>query len=430
MACAVSVFTGIGPAYATPTPVFDLRLNPPASSVSSLNADSRLLATLVTPDMRPLKVISIDKRGRTAVVDALDEKELTVPAARLWIAGAAPKIAMTNITSALPGQNTGASRKLPVRSARVFLSENGNFYAVAYQTDGSYYELRYKDAHGKLLSITAARDAYGLKAVYISDDGSRVLVVDESNGDRGSGEVGQRLSFYDGDGLLLKDYDLGDKIDGWLDTSGIFIARDGSYVAAVRGQGAGQKVVLFDDRGGMVWEKTFFESHKLTEDMGGLFRLKGGNASFINMLDTEGALTSIERSAYGFDIWVSRGREAVYIIMFKDFDLKKTNIAQEVQAAFSGSRTVAIDLTELLPPGNTRPLAAISPDGKAFILYSIDPGGGKPKTYADFYEAPETRKWSDNFFGQDVTPAFVDGSRGYILRFGSPATHLIYYEDR
>lgn len=409
------------PAFCATVPLYDIRLSPPLLQVSSMNSKGALLAVQASESgPAPSKVISIDRRGRITIIENLaDTKELTVPAGRLWIAG----------ELAGPGADA-PSRKLPVVGRQVYISESGEAYTTVFKTKGAYYELRHKDSGGHLLFLAVPREALGLNCVTVSGDGSRVLVSDETQPN--SAKPGQRLYLYDREGRLLLDEDMGGNPSGWLDVPGGFMARDGSWFMAGRGAPgrAASTVALMDGGGTLVWEKNFFNAHRLIQETGGLVAVKGGSPSFLNYIDKDGSLKMLERSGYGFDFWINEARDRAYLIMFKPFDVEKSGIPEAVKEMFPGAKLVAIDIENLMPEGYTRPVVEVAPDGKAFILSCEEVLGGQEKTEFTLYGDDLKPRWHDSFFSGDVSARFVDGSRGFALRFGEPVNRLIYYEDR
>ena len=428
-ALILAALLAAGQAYGGTVPVlvFDARFDLPLSRISSFGPGSKLLGVQLTPDgSAPTRVISVDKRGRVNTVDEVSEvKEISVPASRLWISGEGEKPEF--------GQEaTGEATKLPVVDTRVFLAGGGGAYTVVYRTKGAYYEVRHKDADGRLLFIAAPMDGYGFKTLRVSDDGSRVLVVDESPMTGGvGGKVGQRLYFYDRDGRLLADHNFGDNLDAWLNASEGAMAADGSTFVSVRGRGEdpGTSVVAFDGRGRVKWEKRYYTTHRLSEDFGGTYVLKGGSKSLISLIDAEGELKTVERAGYGFDLWLSEGRSIAYLIVFKPFDVAKSGLEQEVKASYPQTKVVALDLHGLVPKGCARPGVTIARDGRAFVHYCNEDRGGQPVTSLGYYDATMKELWREEFFGSGVLPQFVDGSRGFMLKFGYPVTRLVYYES-
>jgi len=408
-------------------PLFDARFSPPLTEISSLNSESCFLAVQSIPDSTsPAKVISIDKRGRATTIEELaDTQEITVPGERLWIAGEGPQPAADANAAPLPG------RKLPVIAARVVIGASGDTYTTIFETKGGYYELRHKDSRGGLLFIAVPRDPYGLKKIIVSHDGGRVMVIDESSTHTGnSGRLGQRYYTYDRDGRLLSDVDLGGNPDNWLDFSGGIMADDGSCYLTGRGYGGRslKNLVLLDGDGKLKWEKTFFEGHQLSAYMGGLFIVKGGNLSFLNFIDKEGNIKMLERMGYPFDFWLSKDVSCAYVIMLKEFDFNKSGIAGRVGELFHGIKVVAVNLEKFRADGHGMPSIEISPDGKTFILTGVGSTESLAKTGIALYDQSMTELWSDAFFGTNITPGFT--GKGFLLRFGSPASRISYYETK
>jgi hypothetical protein len=427
-AITLAALSWAAPSQASPYPVplYDLRLPRPVLAISSLNSSGRLLAVEVEPDTkRPLRVLSIDKRGRVGCIDELGEvREITVPEERLWITGEG---------EASPAQSgvSGTSRPMPVTGVEVYLSGGGESYTVAYKTRGGYYELRHKDRNGRLLFIASPKDGYSLKTVQPSYDGSRILVVDESDLTvEGGVNFGQRLYFYDTDGRLTADLEMGGELDDWLDTSGGFMAADGSYYAAVRGMGLrpGKSVAFFNGDGTLKWEKSYFQTHTLTDDFGGTIGVKGGSPSLLSYISKDGSLKAIERTGYGFDFWLSGDGAYAYIKVFKPFDVEKSGVPGEIKTVFPGAKVVTLDLAGLLPEEGKRQALVVAPDGKAFIHSFVLSMGQQEATNLTYYDTALKELWDERFFNGSVTPQFVDKSRGFVLKFGSPATRLIYYE--
>lgn len=414
-----------GAGLAAVIPLFDARFTPPLTEISGLNLESCFLAVQSMPgSTSPARVISIDKRGRVATIEELAEtKEITVPGERLWIAGEGPRPASDANAAPPPG------RSIPVISARVYLSAGGDTYTTIFETTGGYYELRHKDSRGRLLFIAVPRDPYGLKKVIVSDNGGRVIVVDESSTHSGkSGQPGQRYYVYDRDGRLLSDVDFGDHPDNWLDFSGGIMAWDGSCYLTGRGSGKALKnLVLLDADGKPKWEKTLFEGHQLAAYMGGLFLVKGGNRSFMNFIDSEGSVKMLERMGYAFDLWLSKDVSCAYIVMLKEFDFNKSGIAGRVGELFPGIKVIAVNLEKFRVKGHGLPSIEISPDGKSFILTGVG-AESQAKTGIALYDQSMKELWSDAFFGDNIEPRFT-GS-GFLLRFGSPASRLSYYEAK
>jgi hypothetical protein len=415
-----------GAGLAAVIPLFDARFTPPLNEISGLNPDSCFLAVQTMPgSTSPARVISIDKRGRVTTIEELAEtQEITVPGERLWIAGEGPRPDAD--ANAVPPQN----RRLPVVSARVYLSAGGGSYTTVFETRGGYYELRHKDSRGGLLFIAVPRDPYGLKKVIVSADGGRVIVVDESSpGSREAGGIGQRYYVYDSDGRLLSDVDFGDDTDNWLDFSGGIMAADGSCFLTGRGGGKTLKnLVLLDAEGQPKWEKAFFEGHQLSAEMGGLFLVKGGNRSFMNFIDSEGSVKMLERMGYAFDLWLSKDGSCAYILMLKEFDFKKSGIAGRLGELFPGIKVVFVNLEKFRREGHGLPSIEVSPDGKAFILTGIGGADTQAKTGIALYDQSMNELWKDAFFGANIVPRFTGG--GFLLRFGSPASRLSYYEAK
>ena len=418
------------PGLTGPVQRFELRFNPPLAQVSDVNRDQKMLAVqLKEGSQGPARVISIGKRGKVETVEELAAGELSVPAERLWIAGAAP---------GGPGGPQGEDQdraagpvRLPVTETRVYLSGGGETYTVVRKTLGAYYELRHKDKAGKLLFVTGPRDAYGFKDAIVSHDGSKVLVVDESPTSAGPDKkFGQRYCLYDRDGMLLSDVDNGDELDNWLDFAGGFLAEDGGWFITTRGMGGrpAASVVMLDGAGRVRWEKAYFTAHKLVEDYGGVFRIKGWSGTLLTFLDTSGELRTIERKGYGFDFWLSPGSTAAYAIIFKKFDFDRSGLPEEIKSAFPGADVVPVDLNALMPQGNFMPRVAISPDGKKFIHYSAEPLGMMRGTVMSCYDAKSNMVWRESFLQGDVVPRFVSGGRAFALTFGYPFKKIAFYD--
>ena len=217
-----------------------------------------------------------------------------------------------------------------------------------------------------------------------------------------------------------------------LDGQGPDLPQDGSYFIAARGMGErpARSLVMFDARGREKWENTYFKSHSLLDDYGGLFRVTGGSKSLISFLDKNGALKVLERKGYGFDFWLSPGGAFAYVIMFKQFDITKSGVPEEIKTLFPEAQVVTVDLAALLPQKNVKPRTLIAPDGKAFIFKSFEPLGDRQKAVFSYYDNSLSQLWGESFFQADITPQFVNGSRGFILKFGYPIARLIYYEAR
>jgi hypothetical protein len=325
------------------------------------------------------------------------------------------------------------STRRDANSARIFLAHGGGSYSVVYQGPGSYWELRNHDKDGELRFIATPKDGYGLKTVITSADGSRVLVVCESPlSGSVTGELGQRLYFYDRHGRLLADYDFGDEMDNWVDAAEGFMAEDGSYFVAVRGKGRkpGRAVVLFGKDSMVVWEKSFYQTHRLVEDLGGLFRVRGGSGSMISFLRTDGEQSLFERAGYGFEFWMSASHKYAYLIVFKPFDVPKSGVVDRIKEAFPGVEVASIDLKALLPKEGSRPGVAFAPDGKAFIFTFLEANEGIPSTNIVFFDHLGKERWRDRLYTGGIVPRFVDGSRGFVLSYGRPVNRLVYYEVR
>jgi hypothetical protein len=374
----------------------------------------------------PARVISIDKRGRTTTIEELaDTQEITVPGERLWIAGEGTRPAADSLSPPLPG------RKLPVLSIRVFLSAGGDTYTTAFETKGGYYELRHKDSRGKLLFIAVPRAPYGLKEVIVSANGGRVLVIDESSPKSGkSGRLGQRYYVYDRDGRLLTDIDFGENQENWLDFSGGIMADDGSCYLTGRGNSGRslKNLVLLDADGKQKWEKALFEDHQLSAYMGGLFIVKGGNLSFLNLVDKAGNVKMLERMGYPFDFWLSKDASCAYVIMLKEFNFKTSGISERLSELFPGIKVVAVNLEKFRSDGHGMPSIEISPDGKSFILTGIGATESLAKTGLALYDPSMNELWSDSFFGTSITPRFTDS--GFLLQFGSPISRISFYDTK
>lgn len=415
-----------GAGLAAVVPLFDARFTPPLTEISNLNSEACFLAVQSMPDSTsPARVISIDKRGRVTTVEELSvTNEITVPGERLWIAGEGPRPAADAKASPPPG------RRLPVRSAGVYLSAGGDTYTTVFETRGGYYELRHKDSRGRLLFIAVPRDPYGLKKVIVSADGGRVMVIDESTLHTGkSGGPGQRYYVYDWDGRLLTDIDFGDNPDSWLDFSGGIMAGDGSCYLTGRSGGKYLKnLVLLDADGKPLWEKAFFEGHRLSAEMGGLFIVKGGNLSFLNFIDKEGNVKMLERMGYAFDLWLSKDCNCAYILMLKEFNFKTSGVSERLGELFPGIKVVFLNLERFRREGHGLPSVEVSPDGKAFILTGIGGAETRAKTGIALYDQSMNELWSDAFFGTNIAPKFTGG--GFLLRFGSPASRISYYETK
>lgn len=411
-------------------PLSSRDFDPPLTDISSLNSEGRLLAVQADKGTGgPGRVLSISKDGKVEVLGTPGSvTSVTVPSERLWITGAAPK-------EKGPQADSGpdvASTEVPVTDVQVVLSGSGETYTVVFKAAGAYYELRHYDSRGKLLFIMTPRDGYGLRAVRVSDDGKRVLVVDESPLTGGvDGRLGQRLYLYGRGGKRIADHEMGDDPDLWIEAAECLMADDGSYFVCTRGRGKkhGASVALFGGDGAVRWEKGYFPEHRLTEDFGGVFGLRGGSKSFLAFVDREGGLRILERASYGFDFWRSKGGRYSYVIIFKPFDLTKSGVPERIAEAFPGTKVVGVDISELIP-GSERPNIAIAPDGEAFILSYLDMNSGLASTRLAMYDATLKRIWREELFGEGVTARFVDGHKGFILRYGNPVNRIVYYEVR
>lgn len=397
------------------TPLFDLKLDPPVVSISELNSSGALLAVRLGHGSNvPTGVVSIDKRGRlTSVEEFSSDETITVPSKRLAIAGLPPG---------------DKSVRLPVVERRVSVSGNGETYTVAAMTKGAYYEVRHKDKDGRLLFMTAPRDSFGLTAVVVSFDGSRVLVADENP----SGPLpGQRLYFYDAEGALLAEHDMGPDPLDWLNVSEGLMAKDGGYFVATRGKEGGESVVFFDSGGYIAWEKRFYKTHKLLEDLGGIFMVDGGSRTFLSYVTATGELRLIERAGYGFDLAVSEDKDRVCVLMFRSFDFVKSGLEERITQVFPKAKVTVVDVNALLPEGGIRPGAVVAPDGKAFIHTSLAPvSKGVWQASVGYYDMAKNELWRDRFFDTAVSALFTDQSRCFALTFGYPVARIRYYEMR
>ncbi len=410
---------------------FNLSFSPPLTAVSRFNSGGELLAVQLSPKGdQPSRIIAVSRRGGLKLVEDLAaRKTLTVPGQRLWIAGRPASDGALH-----------ASEELPVIRRQVWLARSGECYAVACFATGGWYELRYMDKDGKLLFIAAPKDDYGLASVIISDDGSRVLIDDETP-PYSMTKPGQRLYLYDRNGKLLMDRDAGENLDGWLDAQDGFMARDGSCFIAPMGMGKRQcsSVVLLDGNGKQLWDKSYFPRHIIEGDSGGLFRVRGGNLSFINFIDRQGDLKTVERKGYGFELMLSKDAKKAYMMIFKPFDVKNTDLDGQIKAAFPGADVIAVNLPELAATAGgqgsaTKPApasasdvkVALSPDGKSFICYASRAAMGMQETVLKLFGEDQALLWKKYLFQAGIVPKFT-GSRDFLLKFGYPIKRLAFF---
>ncbi|MHB8173286.1 MAG: hypothetical protein ACYDFU_02345 [Nitrospirota bacterium] len=414
--------------------------SPPLIAVSRFNSQKELLAVqLSKKGDQPARIIAINRRGGLRVVEDLTtRKTLTVPGSRLWIAGMGNSEAVQSAR-----QPAERSRRLPVINRRVWLAKSGECYAVAYLTSGGWYELRYMDKDGKLLFISAPKDNYGLASVIVSDDGSRVLVDDETP-PFSMTKPGQRLYLYDKNGKLLMDRDAGENLRGWLETADGFMAADGSYFAAPMGMGrrVGSSIVLMDGNGKQVWDKAYFPRHVIEADLGGLFRVRGGNLSFIYLIDKGGGLKTIARKGYGFELMLSKDSKKAYMLIFKPFDVEKSGLSAQIKSIFPAADVVTVNLPKLLPDRSAQPATganrpagaeagpsakvALAPDGKSFICYASRAAMGMSQTTIMLFGENQSVLWKKDYFQPDVVPEFTGGGE-FILKFGYPIKRLAFF---
>ncbi len=452
------------PALAAPSvrQRFNLGFSPPLIAVSRFNSGGELLAVQLSANgSQPARVIAVSRRGGLKLVEDLtDKKTLTVPGPRLWIARAGqtggPKTGQPKnslpVEAGLPA--TPISKELPVIRRRVWLAKSGECYAVAYFASGGWYEIRYMDKDGKLLFIAAPKDDYGLASVIISDDGSRVLIDDETP-PYSMTKPGQRLYLYDRNGKLLMDRDAGENLDGWLDAQDGFMAADGSCFAAPMGMGKRQcsSIVLLDKNGKQMWKESYFPRHIIEGCLGGLFRVRGGNLSFINLIDRQGNLKTVGRKGYGFELMLSKDAKKAYMMMFKPFDVKNSGLTRQIKAIFPKAEVIAVNLPELAvsagrPASTGRPALtggrvsdpqparpnslasdikiALSPDGKSFICYASRAAMGMQETVIRLFGEDQTLLWEKYFFQAGIVPKFT-GSRDFLLKFGYPVKRLAFF---
>ena len=421
---------------------FNLSFSPPLIAVSRFNSKGELLAVqLSSKGDQPSRIIAVSRRGGLKLVEDLAaRKTLTVPGQRLWIA----HTGRTGVAKAgQPKADTSAARseELPVIRRQVWLARSGECYAVAYFASGGWYELRYMDKDGKLLFIAAPKDNYGLASVIISDDGSRVLIDDETP-PYSMAKPGQRLYLYDINGKLLMDRDAGENLDGWLDAQDGFMAHDGSCFIAPMGMGKRQcsSIVMLDGNGKQLWDKSYFPRHIIEGDSGGLFRVRGGNLSFINLIDRQGGLKTIERKGYGFELMLSKDAKKAYMMMFKPFDVKNSGLTGQIKAAFPGADVIAVNLPELAAPAGSPASSdprsapasasdvkvALSPDGKSFICYASRAAMGMQETVVKLFGEDQALLWKKYFFQAGIVPKFT-GSRDFLLKFGYPIKRLAFF---
>ncbi|MGC2424009.1 MAG: hypothetical protein WA666_06610 [Nitrospirota bacterium] len=309
---------------------------------------------------------------------------------------------------------------------RVWLSSSGECYAVAYFASGAWYELRYKDKDGKLLFIAGPKDDYGLSDVMLSGDGSRALVDDET-APYGMARPGQRLYLYDRDGKLLMDRDAREDLDSWLETSDGFMAANGSYFAAPRGMGKkkGASIVLIDGSGKEKWDRSYFPLHVIEEDLGGLFRVRGGSPSFINLIDQDGELKAVERKGYGFELKFSKDLKKAYMLMFKPFDPKKSGVPDELRLMFPGMEVIAVNLTELFPDAAGGVEVNVAPDGRSFICHAFRSDMGAGRTKILLFGPDKAVLWKEEYYQTNIVPRFT-GDREFLLMFGYPIGRIIF----
>ncbi len=429
---------------------FNLSFSPPLIYVSRFNSKGELLAVqLSAKGDQPARIIAVSRRGGLRLVEDLTAKKtLTVPGPRLWIAQSEQKTGRPEVgphETGLPVEASlpaAHSKELPVIRRQVWLAKSGECYAVAYFASGGWYELRYMDKDGKLLFIAAPKDDYGLASVIVSDNGSRVLIDDETQ-PYSMTKPGQRLYLYDRNGKLLMDRDAGENLDGWLDAQDGFMAADGSCFAAPMGMGKRQcySIVLLDENGKQIWDKSYFPRHIIEGCLGGLFLVRGGNLSFINLLDRQGNLKTVERKGYGFELMLSKDAKKAYMMMFKPFDVKTSGLPGQIRAVFPKAEVIAVNLPELVsrpapesdPVPTGRPASdvkvALSPDGKSFICYSSRAAMGMQETVFRLFEEDQTLLWKKYFFQAGIVPNFT-GSREFLLKFGYPIRRLAFFSPK
>ncbi len=239
------------------------------------------------------------------------------------------------------------------------------------------------------------------------------------------------------------DRDAGENLDGWLDAQDGFMAADGSCFAAPMGMGKRQcsSIVLLDENGKQLWEKSYFPRHIIEGDLGGLLRVRGGNLSFINLLDRNGNLKTVERKGYGFELMLSKDAKKAYMMMFKPFDVKNSGLPGQIKAIFPKAEVIAVDLPELAarpapksdPAQTAGPASdvkvALSPDGKSFICYASRAAMGMQETVLRLFDEDQTLLWKKYFFQAGIVPEFT-GSRDFLLKFGYPIRRLAFFSPK
>lgn len=237
--------------FKEPVLLWEREFSPAIRDLSDQNTDGDFLAIQMDKmGIRGEKLLVLDNKGKTKREELLPKrKKRSIPAEQLWLTA-------TGDEELEQLKKTKKPKMIDSWGENIFISGNGEYYAVVTRGIGAWFEFEYKDKNGKTLFKIYPKDNYGFVNAYISYDGSRIIIIDE--GGHSGGDVwevtGQRVYFYDNTGRLIKDYDYKDRMNKWIKNGILNYSPNYKYVACFNNEGMLQ---LYDLNGVKLYHKKY-----------------------------------------------------------------------------------------------------------------------------------------------------------------------------
>lgn len=284
--------------FKEPVLLWEREFNPPLIDISEQNSNGEYIAIQGGgKEEKPTKILFLNSKGKTVREIALGKKEKRkIPAEQVWLTHYGEE---WRSSESRKGFVEGLEIKTEVN--KVIISGNGEYYGIVTRDTkliepeyySPWYEFAYYDKTGKLLWKIVPQDNYGFMTAHISNDGSRVLLIDEAILDY----FGQRWYLFDNNGNLLKteDHLLKEGSDPkemdkeraeWIMDNGsqVEFSPSANYIASVNGKNwTDSKITLRTGDGKLLWSKKFDEKGHYSvrvSDLGSLI-VDGAKAQYL-----------------------------------------------------------------------------------------------------------------------------------------------------